>query len=247
MIEAIIFDIGGVLAHDVWEHLFLDEDGVRAKYPQLDADAMFQWGKRAWEDYAYISETPQKDWRALEQEYWSTFIEDFRAQLPASTSPDEFIELSLKFFSPVAGMNALLERLHAQNFTLGICSDNNEFWYRRQAEQLGFAKFFDADKIILSNRVGKSKRSAQYEMFEAVSSTIGVPKQNCIFVEDRLVGLERALEFGMTGILFPSHAAYGARYVEKLIEKMESSNCSLLAKERAKEGSSEGINGNERN
>lgn len=218
MIQAIIFDIGGVLAHDVWEHMFLDDDGVRAKYPQLDADAMFAWGRRAWEDFAYVSETPQCDWRALEQKYWDAFIENLRAQLPASASPDEFIELSLKFFRPVAGMNALAEKLRAQKFTLGICSDNNEFWYRRQADILGFDKFFDSDKIILSNRVGKSKRSAQYEMFAAVTHAVGVPKQNCVMIDDRAPSIERALEFGLTGILFPSHAAFGATYVENLLK-----------------------------
>lgn len=220
-IEAIIFDIGGVLAHDVWEHLFLDEDGVRAKYPQLDADEMFRWGKSAWEDFAYVSETSSNDWRALERRYWDAFITFFRDELPAGVSPDEFIELSLKFFRPVEGMNALLEKLHARNSTLGICSDNNEFWYRRQAEQLGFTKFFDADKIILSNRVGKSKRSAQYEMFEAVTRAVGVPKQNCVFVDDRATSLERAQEFGMPGILFPAQAAFGAQYVETLINRMQ--------------------------
>jgi len=219
--QAVIFDIGGVLAHDVWEHLFLDDDGVRAKYPQLDADEMFRWGKSAWEDFAYVSETPQNDWRILERKYWDAFIENFRTQLPASASPDEFIDLSLKFFRPVAGMNALVEKLRAQNFTLGICSDNNEFWYRRQAELVGFAKFFDADKIILSNRVGKSKRSALYEMFEAVTRAVGVPKQNCVMIDDRAPSIERALEFGMPGILFPAQAAFGAKYVEILINKMQ--------------------------
>ena len=221
MIQAIIFDIGGVLAHDVWEHLFLDDEGVRSKYPQLDAAEMFRWGKSVWETFAYVSETPENDWRALERRYWDAFILFFRNQLPASASSDEFIELSLKFFRPVEGMNALLEKLRAQKFTLGICSDNNEFWYRRQAELVGFTKYIDADKIILSNRVGKSKRSAQFEMFDAVTRAVGVPKQNCVFVDDRATSIERAQEFGMPGILFPARAAFGAKYVETLIEKMK--------------------------
>ncbi len=220
MIQAIIFDIGGVIAYDVWEHLFLDDDGVRTKYPQLDKDELFRFGKATWETFAYLPETPQSDWRALERHYWDAFIMFFRDQLPTSASPDEFIEMSLKFFRPVEGMNALLEKLCAQGLTLGICSDNNEFWYRRQAEKVGFTKFFDSDKIILSCRLGKSKRSAQFEMFEAVTNAVGVPKQNCGFVDDRATSIERAQEFGMMGILFPSHAVFGAEYVERLINNM---------------------------
>jgi HAD superfamily hydrolase (TIGR01509 family) len=221
MIQAIIFDIGGVLAHDVWEHLFLDDDGMHAKYPQLDKAEMFRWGKSIWGRFAYTPETPQTDWRALECQYWEAFLEVFHKQLPASASPDEFIELSLNFFRPVQGMSALLEKLRAEQVMLGICSDNNEFWYRRQADCAGFDKFIDSDKIILSNRVGKPKRSAQYEMFEAVTRAVGVPKRDCIFVDDRAPCLERAQEFGLTGILFPAQAAFGAQYVETLIEKMQ--------------------------
>jgi HAD superfamily hydrolase (TIGR01509 family) len=118
-------------------------------------------------------------------------------------------------------MNDLLGELKSKGIALLICSNNNEFWFRRQAEKCGFYRFFDSDKIILSNRVGASKWSANFEMFHAVVKAAGVSKEHCLLVDDRAENMERASQFGMQSILFPQNAnGYGAQYVRNLLKEM---------------------------
>ena len=60
MIEAIIFDVGGVLAYDVWEHLLLDKGdprnpgnpaGIAGLYGLREKDAE-RVGRKLWKVYS---------------------------------------------------------------------------------------------------------------------------------------------------------------------------------------------------
>ena len=204
MMNAIIFDLGGVLAHDIWEHLLLDEpDGVASEY-SLDRNLVKKVGKLLWEGFAYRQETQQNDWQALERQYWSLFMEFFREQLPPDVSINKFIQKTHDFIKPVedGSMIPLLERLQSRGIELAICSNNNEFWFRRQMDKLGLHRFFSSSKVILSCRVGVSKSSPRFEMFHVVADVLRIAKSYCIFVDDRNENVKRAQQCGMVGILF---------------------------------------------
>ena len=218
MINTIVFDIGGVLAYDVWEHLLLDEQhGVAAKY-NLDREQVLQTAKELWRKFEHRNAHNDEECSAYEREYWALFVERFKIK----ATIDELITYTDPFIRPIEGMNDLLVELKTQGLTLLICSNNNEFWFRRQAAKCGFHRYFDSDKIILSNRVGASKWSANFEMFHAVVKAAGVSKEQCLLVDDRAENMERASQFGMPAILFPAHADhYGAKYLRKLFETMD--------------------------
>lgn len=216
MIKAVIFDVGGVLAHDVWEHLFLDREAGVASILNLDVEQVQRAGQDLWEKFAYRSTTEENGWKELEKEYWDLFLGRFQL----SMSADDLIRLTEQFVQPVEGMIQLLECLQSEAIEMAICSNNTEFWFKRQMNKLGLHRFFSSGRVILSTRIGVSKSSPGFEMFQAAIGALGIEKDFCIFVDDRVENIQRALQFGLTGIVFPSHSKYGAKYLRALLDKM---------------------------
>lgn len=206
MAEAVIFDIGGVLAKDVWERILpaRDNEGGIATTYDLDKEQVHKVGELLWEAFAYRPEARHNSWRDLERKYWDLFIKFFWGTLaPEGASIDMFIEMTKDFINPVdANMPSFLEDLRSRGIKLGICSNNNEFWFRRQMSQLNLHNYFSPPKIILSCRIGVSKSSDRFEMFHAAVEAMGLPHSKCAFVDDRLDNVERAKECGMVGIHF---------------------------------------------
>jgi len=203
----------------VWEHLLLDGDGVAPRYGLTESEVE-EIGGTLWHEFAYQAETPKHNWKELEKDYWTRFIEEIQKKRHFKGSLDELIQMTDEFIRPVEGMNILLEKLQAKGIDLAICSNNNEFWFRRQMDKLELHRFFSPSKVVLSCRVGKPKSSPRYEMFHAVSDVIASSNSECVFVDDRVGNVRQALQCGITGIYFPSASPYGAQYLESLLEKM---------------------------
>lgn len=195
MIKAVVFDIGGVLAQDVWENLL---PYIASKY-SLDYDEVYKVGKLLWKEFACLQ---GNNYQALEKQYWQKFIESLWDKKPPSNiSEEKFIHLTEHFINPVGGgMVELLEKLQSQKINLAICSNNNEFWFRRQWNKLELHRFFSLNKVILSCRVGVQK--PDFKMFRKVVKALGVEKSKCVFVDDRCKNIKCAEEFGMVGVLF---------------------------------------------
>ena len=201
MTKAVIFDIGGVLACDVWEHLLPDENGVRSLFPVLARAELERIGPVLWEAFAYVPETPAVGWRELELRYWRMFIEYFKSEI-GGADPDDFIELTDSFIRPMPKMRPILERLSATGTQLAICSNNNEFWFMRQMDKLELHQFFSPSKAVLSCRVGVPKASDRFEMFHAVCDAVATPMAECLFIDDREPNIAKARSCGMAGIRF---------------------------------------------
>jgi len=206
MIEGVIFDVGGVLAPDVWENLLPSQDkvgGIAEKFT-LDKKQVHKVGELLWEAFAYRPEGPHRTWRELEQQYWDLFIKFFWGKSPPNNaSTEEFIRMTGEIIKPVhQNMERFLKNLQSNGIRLGICSNNNEFWFRRQMDMLNIHQYFDPSSIILSCRIGVSKSSKRYEMFHAAIRAIGLPHSKCVYVDDRDSNIKRAKECGMLGIKF---------------------------------------------
>lgn len=168
------------------------------------------------EMFAYQPRKSQNDWIELEKEYWSLFIKRFNL----SYSVEELIDLTDDFILPVKGMNSLLEKLRANGIDLAICSNNTEFWFHRQMTKLNLYKFFDSSKMIISSRVGSSKSSSDYRMFQCAVSALKIDISECLFIDDRNEAVIQAVNYGITAILFPSHSEFGSQYLTLLLQKM---------------------------
>jgi HAD superfamily hydrolase (TIGR01509 family) len=191
---AVILDVGGVLAHDIWEPMF---DDLAARY-RVDRKKISQIGKLLWETFAYVPESPANTCRDMERRYWQLFL--LISRIP--TTVQKLIALTDRYVVPVEGMRPILDALEARGTRLVICSNNNEIWWPRQAKKLQLAKYFVEKRLILSSRIGAPKNSPRLEMFRAAVAAAGVPAAACFFVDDRPENIRRARRFGIDAVLF---------------------------------------------
>ena len=199
--RAVILDVGGVLAHDIWEPMF---DDLAARYG-LNRSRVRRAGKLLWETFAYVPQTPANTWRDMERRYWQLFLQICR--LPVTV--ESLIRRTDRYVMPVAGMRPILEALKARRTRLVICSNNNEIWWPRQARKLQLKRYFDDEKLVLSSRIGAPKNSPRLEMFKAAVRAAGVPAARCLFIDDREENIRRARRCGIDAVLFrgPQHFA----------------------------------------
>jgi HAD superfamily hydrolase (TIGR01509 family) len=220
MIKAVVFDVGGVLAYDVWEHLLCDPPGSEptsvAAMLNLPRAKVWEVGKSLWKDYECQST------RSDERKYWEKFkqqLSEFPVlqHLPSSF----FIDMTDGFIREVQGMVSLLTELDTlqseKKIQLGICSNNNAFWFHRQMTNLGLHRFFKKRNRFLSFQAGCPKP----DLFGVVLKGLGIAGHECIFVDDRPSNVQAAVEqYGMAGILFPiEHRKEGAGYLRSLLRQ----------------------------
>jgi len=200
--RAVILDVGGVLAHDIWEPMF---DDLAARHG-LDPGKLRKAGRLLWETFAYVPETPANTWRDMEHRYWELFL--LISRLPVTVA--SLIRLTDRYVIPVEGMRPILEKLRARGTPLVICSNNNEIWWPRQAKKLQLKRFFEEERLVLSSRVGAPKASPRLEMFRAAVAAAGVPAASCFFVDDRRENIARARSFGIDAMLFRGSEHFAA-------------------------------------
>jgi HAD superfamily hydrolase (TIGR01509 family) len=200
--RAVVLDVGGVLAHNMWEPML---DDLAQRY-RLDRDEMQETGRLLWETFAYVPETPANTWRDMERRYWQIFLRMHEVPLTV----EALIELTDRYVIPMPGMRPILEQLRARHTPLVICSNNNEIWWPRQAQALELERFFAPQNIILSSRIGAPKESPRLEMFRAAVAAAGVPASACFYVDDRETIVERARAFGLDALLFRGPDAFAA-------------------------------------
>ena len=198
--RAVILDVGGVLAHDMWEPMFRD---LGARY-RLERRRLTRIGKLLWETFAYVPETPANTWRDMERRYWELFLAI--TGLPLGVKA--LIKQTDRYVIPVAGMRPILDELRRRRIPLVICSNNNEIWWPRQAKKLELARFFPDSRLVLSSRVGAPKDSPRLEMFRAAVAAAGVLPAECFFVDDRQPNIERARSYGIDARLFEGPQAF---------------------------------------
>ena len=207
---AVVFDVGGVLAHNMWEPMFDDLAREHGFDPVEVQDA----GRLLWETFAYVPQTPANTWRDMERRYWELFRRMFKVPLTV----EALIALTDRYVVPMPGMRPILEGLHARGTRMVICSNNNEIWWPRQAKALELDRFFTPEATILSSRVGAPKESPRLEMFRAAVEAAGVPAGNCFFTDDRQPIVDCARAFGIDAVRFrgPEHCAAELRKRELL-------------------------------
>ena len=199
---AVVFDVGGVLAHNIWEPMF---DDLAAEHG-LDRAKVHEVGRLLWETFAYVPETPANTWRDMERRYWQLFL--LMCKVPLTV--ESLIALTDRYVVPMPGMRPIVEALHARGTRLVICSNNNEIWWPRQAQALELERFFVPANIILSSRIGAPKESPRLEMFQAAVAAAGVPAPSCFFVDDRQPIVDRARAFGVDAMLFHGPQPFAA-------------------------------------
>ncbi|MFD4577819.1 HAD family hydrolase [Streptomyces sp. NPDC058417] len=96
---------------------------------------------------------------------------------------------------PVAGVEAVLERLAADGVPYCVASSGSHERIRVGHRATGLTRWFDDERIFSSQDVGKGKPAP--DLFLHAAARMGVAPERCVVVEDSPLGVQAALAAGM--------------------------------------------------
>jgi putative hydrolase of the HAD superfamily len=184
MIDAIIFDIGGVLVkHD--NALLFQRLAEQCQSRQASAlvirDAVMNSGLRTGKQSV--------------PEFHAALVRNFGFQ----GDYDTFAKLWVGGINPIPEMLALMQRLRGA-YRLFILSDTNEEHWQHVAKHYLDPELFD--DVFLSHRLGMVKPDLR--LFEHVVQAVACPPAHMIFVDDTPENVTMAQSLGMNAYVFSS-------------------------------------------
>ncbi|MBP5993612.1 MAG: HAD hydrolase-like protein [Candidatus Moranbacteria bacterium] len=199
MIQAVVFDLGGVLIRDPWEWMLLRaEDNIADRF-HLSRKDVARIGVELCGKY----ECSRWMHPLIEQEeaWWMDFLAAL-PEHPEELTVEYLIRETDRYIQPIEPerIRMTLERLLEKGMSLGICSNNVDFWFAKQWRRLELDRYFPEQRIILSQAIGATKRSPGHEMFYAVKRNLGCGFDSLLFIDDRMENLEAAAQCGIRGI-----------------------------------------------
>jgi epoxide hydrolase-like predicted phosphatase len=182
-VKALVVDFGGVLTTNVFESFraFCEHEG-------LEPDAVKKLFKERGEGLELL--------RQLERGEVSN--EDFSPRFGALLGVRDTTNLTQRLFAGVAPDEPMVEavrRAKQGGIRTGLIS--NSWGDRGQYDDLAMDGMFDA--VLISGEVGLNK--PEPEIFRLGAERLGVPPEDCVFVDDLKENCEGAEAVGMTAIL----------------------------------------------
>lgn len=216
---AIIFDIGGVLVHDIWEPLCFGPGGIAETYG-LPMEQFREFATNINIEYARNATLSTRSWQEAEHDCWSRVIEEFSSYFPDSIIPDDLGVMTDGFIHPLnqAEIITIVKDAKAKSAKVGVCSDMSSFLYARITQKLHLEELFGAEHIVVSYRVGALKMDG-FKMFAAVSAAVGEEAKDCIFFDDRPVNIQKAVEFGFAAALVPASQTATASTIRETLKQ----------------------------
>jgi putative hydrolase of the HAD superfamily len=199
-LRGIITDWGGVLTTPILST-------VRA---WIEADGI-DWGSylavmRPWIAQAYDSDGNPNPVHALERGECSRaeFEQILAARLlrldGAVVAAEGLLSRMFAASVPVPGMYDTIRTLRAAGFGTALLSNS---WGCDEYPRADFPGLFDT--VVLSGEVGM--RKPEEEIFRHAARTLGLPPEECVFVDDMPANVAAAQACGMTGVLHTETAA----------------------------------------
>jgi 2-haloacid dehalogenase len=183
-IEAVVFDIGGVLFENIQEFFLPD----LARRHGLDPQQLLQLGYRHGGAWGLG--------RATEVDYWQGILTD--AGLSRDLLPDLAAETAT-YVRPIQETWDLVRAL-PPGLRLGILSNTTAEWVRRLRSVEDWAGRFDP--VLLSYELGLCKPDSA--VFALLLQRLELPGSRVLFVDDREENLVAAAAHGIQGHLFLS-------------------------------------------
>lgn len=186
MIRAVIFDFGGVI-HTFDNRIFLrsilrrtplDAEEVRSRILDSDLPREFESGR-----------IPPRDfYRAVAE----------RCELAISEA--EFVEAFVRIFTPIDTTIGLIRRLK-RAYRLALLSNTNEWHFLHHIRSVDVFPLFDA--VTLSYEVKAMKPGEA--IYRDSLARLGLPPQECVFIDDLEENVEGARKLGIHGIRYDGH------------------------------------------
>ncbi|MCQ2143651.1 MAG: HAD family phosphatase [Bacteroidales bacterium] len=189
MTKAIIFDIGGVLVGLDFDRCV--ESFHRIGFSKIDQmlDCCHQKG------YFKTLESGEMS----EQE----FIDAVKADSSPGT-PDDDVRRAFDSFldAPSDEKAALIRKLHSEGYKLYLLSNNNPItmaWTAELFREKGMPmELFSAQFISAYMKVQKPSR----EIFDKAVETIGLPREELLFIDDSMRNVEAGLAAGIPSVFY---------------------------------------------
>jgi putative hydrolase of the HAD superfamily len=182
-VRGLLVDFGGVLTTNVFESFraFSEQEG-------LEPDAVKKLFKERGEGLELL--------RQLERGEVSN--EDFSPRFGALLGVKDTTNLTKRLFAQVGPDEPMVEavtRARQGGIKTGLIS--NSWGDRGQYDDLPMDDMFDA--VLISGQVGLNK--PEPEIFRLGATRLGIPPEECVFVDDLKENCEGAEAVGMTAIL----------------------------------------------
>lgn len=168
-IDKVLFDIGGVLVPDAMQTvLFTPINGL---VDRLGLD---------WER-AYVAMTPayrqfNHEPMSKEEDFWKAFGKEYGTDV--SYDLVEEIDRELVIIDPQ--VSSVMSYLKDGGYSIGVISNNTDFWYSKHAKDMEFDQFVDPNLVFLSHTHGASKPVGLFKHVLEV-----VDPEECLFIDDR--------------------------------------------------------------
>jgi putative hydrolase of the HAD superfamily len=182
MIEAVLFDVGGVLFEEGYKkglHAIASRNGIDPLRLKIISDRL-------------ILETGYLTGKAEENVFW----EAIRDESGIMESNDEMRDALIERFVPREWMLEIVRKLK-DRVRLGILSDQTN-WLDLLEEKHRFFNLFDT--VLNSYYTGRSK--VDQLTFDFAASVLGVRQENILFIDDMIGNIKRAEASGYKTILY---------------------------------------------
>jgi putative hydrolase of the HAD superfamily len=182
MIEAVLFDVGGVLFEEGYKkglHAIAERNGIDPLRLKIISDRL-------------ILETGYLTGKAEENVFW----EAIRDESGIMESNDEMRDALIERFVPREWMLEVVRKLKERT-RLGILSDQTN-WLDLLEENHHFFNLFDT--VLNSYYTGRSK--VDQLTFEFAASVLGVRQEKILFIDDMIGNIKRAEASGFKTILY---------------------------------------------
>jgi glucose-1-phosphatase len=195
-IKAIIFDIGRVL-------IDVDFTGLFKKYlnPGTGPDFSFT-----------LEEVMHLDWfvahstgKTNDQEFYWSLREIYKMDI----SFDDFKKEWSSIFRPVQGMEKFVKQT-AGKYPVSLLSDTDPIHWSYLVKNYPYLNMFR--KPVLSFEIGVMKPAK--ECYERAAISVNTPIENCLFIDDRQVNVDGAINAGMQAVQFSSVEKLGSFFVD---------------------------------
>ena len=185
MIEAVVFDMDGVLlqSEEVWDEV--REEYVRERGGRYDAEiqrAMMGMSSPEWSRYLHEDAGVPDEPQEINAEVVRRMLARYREQLPL-----------------IPGAVEAVERLAAR-FPLGLASSSNRELIDTALEVSGLAPFFSV--TVSSEEVAHGKPAP--DVYLEAARRLGVDPSSCCAVEDSHGGIRSAKSAGMRVVAIPN-------------------------------------------
>lgn len=176
MIEAIIFDMDGVL---------VDSEPIHTEIEKRQ----FILNKLS------VSDEEHQSYKGISSEMmWSIIAKNHRVEVPVVALIEQNRVESIRYFSEleeipvIPGLIPLLEKIQQKKYALGVASSSFPEIIELILTRTGLKKYFQA--IVSTEEAGKSKPNP--DVFLLAAQKLGVNPKNCLVVEDSFNGIAAA-------------------------------------------------------